>query len=133
MTLRNGHVVLAGRLSVFRAFQVRSPERDAKTDRERIHSLGRAINTSIDSIQREKAALQARVNEARDLAALAAGTDVDEYLYRDPKDLTRVRDYEQQMARGDRRLNELQRQLEGLGKLREVYAQCFGNLDEPGS
>lgn len=118
---------------MFRAFQFRSPERDAKTDRERIHSLGRAINTAIDSIQRERIALQARVNEARDLAALTAGTDVDEYLYRDPKDLTRVRDYERQMVRGGLRLKELERQLEALGKLREVYMQCFGDLGEPGS
>lgn len=118
---------------MFRAFQFRSPERDAKTDRERIDALGRAINAAIDSTQREKAALQARVNEARDLGALAAGTDVDEYLYREPKDLTRVRDYERQMARGGRRLDELQRQLEGLGKLREVYAQCFGDPGETGS
>lgn len=115
------------------AFQFRSRERDAKTDRERIHSLGQAINAAVESVQREKDALHARVDEARDLAALAAGTDVDEYLYRDPKDLTRVRDHERQMVQGDRRLKELQRQLEGLGKLREVYAQFFDKLDEPGS
>src|SRR5207237_7275745 len=106
---------------------------DAKTDRERIQSLERAINTALDGVQREKDALEMRVGEARDRAALAAGTEVDEYLYRDPKDLTRVRDYERQMAQGDRRLKELQRQLEGLGKVREVYAQLFGRPDEAGS
>ena len=118
---------------MFRSFQVRSPERDAKTDRERIQSLGRAIDAALDGVRSEKDALKTRVSEARDSAALAAGTDVDEYLYRDPKDLTRVRDYERQLALGNRRLEELQRQLEGLGKVREVYAQYFGKHAEPAS
>lgn len=126
-------MALAGRFTLFRAFQTRSPERDAKTDRERIQSLGRAIDAALDGVRSEKDALQTRVNEARDSAALAAGTGVDEYLYRDPQDLTRVRDYERQMALGNRRLEELQRQLEGLGKVREVYAQFFGRRAEPGS
>jgi hypothetical protein len=118
---------------LFRVFQVRSPERDAKTDRERIHSLGRAINIAIDSIRSEKEALQKRVDEARDRAGLAAGTDVDEYVYRDPKDLTRVRDYERQMAQGNRRLTELQRQLDGLRKVRDAFTQFFNRADDPSS
>lgn len=118
---------------MLRGFRVRSPERDAKTDRERIHSLSRAINTALDNIRSEKDALQARVDNARDLAALAAGTDVDEYLYREPKDLTRVRDYERQMDQGNRRLKELQDQLEGLSKVREVFTQFFDRFDEPAS
>jgi len=118
---------------VARAFQVRSPERDARTDQERFHSLGRAIDAAFDGIKNEKDALQARVDEARDLASLAAGTGVDEYLDREPKDLARVREYEQQMAQGDQRLKELERQLEGLGKVREIYSRFFGELAERGS
>lgn len=116
---------------MFRVFQVRSPERDAKTDRERIDSLGRAITAAIDSIRGEKDALQKRIEEARDRAALAAGTDVDEYLHRDPKDLTRVREYERQMSQGVRRLHELERQLDGLGKVRDAYMQFVNRPGDP--
>lgn len=112
---------------VARAFKVRSPERDSKTDHERLQALGQAISSALDGARREKEALKTRVDEARDLASFAAGTGVDEYLDREPRELARVREYERQMAQGDRRLSELSRQLEGLGKIRDIYQQFFGS------
>lgn len=113
------------------AFRVRSQERDARTDQERFQSLDRAISAALNSVRSERDALRARVDNARDLASFAAGTGADEYLDREPKDVERLREYERQMEQGSGRLLELERQLEGLGKVREAYEQFLGVLFEP--
>ena len=109
-----------------RAFKVRSAERDAQTDSERLGSISAVVDATIASIQRERDALRARVDAARDLAAFAAGTDYDEYLTREAKDESRIKEYEQQMAAGEMRTQELERQLGGLGAMREVFSRYFG-------
>ena len=111
-----------------RTFKVRSSDRDAQTDRDRFGSLARSINTTVEAVRAERDALRLRVDEARDRAALAAGTGVDEYLSRDAEDAAQLRAYEQQMVAGDRRIGELERQLEGLNTLSEVYDRFFTAL-----
>ena len=113
-----------------RIFRVRSRERDIKTDQERFQVINQAIGVVADSIRREKDALQIRVNEACDLASLAAGMGVDDYLDREPEELARIREYEHQMAQGDRRLQVLGQQLEGLEKIRNVYLTLFEGASE---
>jgi hypothetical protein len=119
-------------IDVARIFKVRSPERDAQTDRERFGSLARSINSAVDAVRAERDALRVRVDEARDRASLAAGTDLDDYLARDPADTARLREYEQQMVAGDRRIGELDRQLEGLHALSEVYGRFFSGGEKAG-
>jgi predicted nucleic acid-binding Zn-ribbon protein len=108
-----------------RAFKVRSAERDAKTDSERLSSISAAIEAAVASIQRERNALRARVDAARDQAAFATGTDYDEYLTRDAKDAAMIKEYEQQMASGEKRTQELERQLAGLGAIQDVFGRYF--------
>ena len=79
------------------------------------------------SIRKERDALRARVDAARDQAAFATGTDYDEYLTRDAKDAARIREYEQQMASGEKRTQELERQLGGLGAIQEVFSRYFAD------
>jgi hypothetical protein len=108
-----------------RTFQVRSAERDAQTDSERLGSISALIEAAAAAIQKERDALRARVDAARDLAAFATGTEYDEYLTRDAKDEARIKEYERQMAAGEKRAQELDRQLDGLGALRAVFSQYF--------
>jgi hypothetical protein len=108
-----------------RAFKVRSAERDAKTDSERLGSISAAIEAAVASIRSERNALRARVEAARDQAAFATGTDYDEYLTRDAKDAAMIKEYEQQMASGEKRTHELERQLAGLGALQDVFGRYF--------
>jgi hypothetical protein len=108
-----------------RAFKVRSAERDAKTDRERLGSISAAIEAAVASIRSERNALRARVEAARDQAAFATGTDYDEYLTRDAKDAAMIKEYEQQMASGEKRTQELERQLAGLGSIQDVFGRYF--------
>jgi predicted nucleic acid-binding Zn-ribbon protein len=108
-----------------RAFKVRSAERDAQTDSERLGSISAAVEAAVASIQRERDALRARVDAARDQAAFATGTDYDEYLTRDAKDAAMIKEYEQQMASGEKRTQELERQLAGLGAIQDVFGRYF--------
>lgn len=106
-------------------FHARSADRDAKTDQVRLELVALAIKAAVKSVQSERDALRGRVNAARDLASFAAGTDYDEYLTRDSKDQARIREYEKQMAAGDRRIEELDRQMAGLTAVREVFGRYF--------
>lgn len=79
-----------------------------------------AINSALDSAQKERKALQSRISNARDLASLAAGTGHDEYVTREPEDNSMIAGYEREMAVGERRVKELDHQIAKLGALREL-------------
>jgi hypothetical protein len=115
------------RLDMARAFKVRSAERDAQTDSERLGSISAAVEAAVASIRKERDALRARVDAARDQAAFATGTDYDEYLTRDARDAAMIKEYEQQMASGEKRIQELERQLDGLGAIQEVFGRYFSD------
>ena len=110
-----------------RGFQVRSAERDEQTDRERLRSVLRIIESAIASVQKEKATLQARVDTARDVAALSTGTAYDEYLTRETIDTARITEYEGHMLAGEKRIGELERQLGGLEATQEVFVRFFAS------
>lgn len=110
-----------------RAFKVRSAERDAQTDIERLGAISAAINAAVVSIRKERDALRGRVDAARDQAAFATGTDYEEYLTRDAKDTARIKEYEQQMASGEKRAQELERQLGGLDVILDVFNRHFAS------
>lgn len=111
-----------------RAFKVRSAERDAQTDRERLGAISASVTSAIAAIRREKDALRVRVDAARDLASFATGTDYDEYLTRDAKDEAQIREYEGQMAAGEKRMQELERQLVALATVQEMFGRHFDRL-----
>ena len=108
-----------------RLFQVRSPQRDTQTDHERLGSVVKAINTAVGSARSERDALRARVSNARDLASFAVGTGSDEYLTREARDRSRLAEYEHQMTMGEKRITELDRQIEGLTALQELAGRFF--------
>ena len=110
-----------------RAFKVRSAERDAQTDSERLGSVAVAVATAVEAILKERDALRARVDSARDQAALATGTDYDEYLTRDAKDAAKIKEYEQQMTSGEHRAQELEHQLAGLTAVQDVFSKHFAD------
>ena len=107
------------------AFQVRSSQRDKQTDRERISSVVSAIDAAIGSAENERSSLTLRVENARDLAALAAGNDSDEYLSREPEDTKRIAGYEQQLIAGYKRIAELDAHIASLNAVREVCQSRF--------
>jgi hypothetical protein len=69
--------------------------------------------------------LDLRVQNARDLAAIAAGNDSDEYLARELKDTRRIEGYEQQLIAGQKRVDELKAQIAGLNAVRVLFCARF--------
>lgn len=108
-----------------RPFQFRSRERDAETDQLRIGSVRQAIDTAVGAAVKERDALRTRVSTARDLASLAAGTGDDEYLFRETRDTSRIKEYERQMMIGEDRLRVLDQQIANLTALQDLSRRCF--------
>jgi hypothetical protein len=111
--------------TVKRPFQFRARERDAETDQLRIGSVRQAIDTAVGAAVKERDALRARVSTARDLASFAVGTDDDEYLFRDTKDTSMIKEYERQMTIGEDRLRVLDQQIANLTALQDLSRRCF--------
>ena len=112
------------------SFQVRSNQRDKQADSERIGSVIKVVDDAIAAAQREKDSLGRRVRNARDLAAIAMGNDSDEYLTRENKDTTRIKEYEQQFIAGQARLDQLEKQIEGLSAVQNLLHAKFPVLIE---
>lgn len=89
------------------AFKVRSPERDARTDRERVSNLAKVLEQISEEVTRERTKLTERLQAATDQAASLVGTDDLEYLDRDEASEKALQDSEFQMRRANARLAQL--------------------------
>ncbi|GAC1413043.1 MAG: hypothetical protein NVSMB6_14980 [Burkholderiaceae bacterium] len=109
-------------------FRFRSATRDVQTDIDRIGPIVAAINAALASAGKEREALNLRVREACDLAAVAAGTGTDEYLTRDSNIERGLAGYERQLVAGEKRIEELDNQIKGLLSLSEVARGQFSRF-----
>jgi hypothetical protein len=109
-------------------FKVRSSQRDKQTDQERVSAVVTAIDAAIGSAEKERTALNLRVKDAQDLAGLAAGNEMDEYLTREAKDTRRIAGYEQQLIAGHKRIDELNTHIANLNAVRAVCSSRFAEL-----
>lgn len=88
-------------------FRVRSPERDAESDRDRVAAIAKVIAQISEDVSRERSKLSERLQIATDQAALLVGTDDLEYLDRDEASEKALQDSEFQMRRANARLVQL--------------------------
>jgi hypothetical protein len=90
-----------------RYFKARSVGRDAETDQARAASIFRSIEDALEGAKAEHAGLTSRINDVLARAAVTLGNDSDEYLTRDPEDNHYQNLLGTEIAKGQRRLNEL--------------------------
>jgi hypothetical protein len=109
-------------------FKVRSPDRDHKTDRDRIGPILAAIEIALADATKEMEALRIRVRDALASASLAAGTGSDEYLSREPEDNRHIAEYEQQLIAGENRIRQLEGQIANLIELKDLSSTRFSEL-----
>jgi hypothetical protein len=109
-------------------FKVRSPDRDHKTDRDRIGPILAAIEIALADATKEMEALRIRVRDALASASLAAGTGSDEYLSREPEDNRHIAEYEQQLIAGENRIRQLEAQIANLIELKVLSNTRFPEL-----
>ncbi|WP_249791557.1 hypothetical protein [Bradyrhizobium sp. SRL28] len=89
-------------------FKARSSSRDTESDRARATSIFRSIEDALEGAMAEQAGLKSRIAEALARSAVTLGNDSDEYLTRDPEDNHYQNLLGNEIAEGQRRLNELE-------------------------
>jgi hypothetical protein len=100
------HKYFAGRTTES-GFKARLVERDAETDRFRVESIISAIETALAAAEAEHLGLSQRVENVLARASVTVGNDTDEYLFREPLDIHHQRLFDNEIANGQRRLQEL--------------------------
>jgi hypothetical protein len=85
-----------------------APKRSAQyADLTKVQQVVKAIDAAVSASRSERDGLCRRVTDALSSAAVLAGNGTDEYIERDVADTRRLREYEVEIANGQRRLNYL--------------------------
>src|SRR3984957_17967220 len=88
-------------------FRARSADRDAETDRSRVHSIMEAVEQALNAAEHEQSGLNRRVEDVLARAAVTLGNGTDEYLEREALDSHHQDLFNAEIANGQRRLKEL--------------------------
>lgn len=106
-------------------FRTRSVDRDTRSDQARVELVSRSIEWSLRAAQAEQAGLIRRLEEvtARALGPLGNGTD--EYLTRDALDNRRLDQLEQEILKGECRLQRLAHDIAHFEFLRTALLAGF--------
>ena len=88
-------------------FRARSADRDAETDRSRVHSIMEAVEQALNAAEQEQSGLNRRVEDVLARAAVTLGNGTDEYLEREPLDSHHQDLFSSEISNGQRRLKEL--------------------------
>lgn len=112
-------------------FRTRSISQDVESDRERVELVARSIEWSLRAARAEQSGLARRLEEitARALGPLGNGTD--EYLSRDARDNHRLDHLEQELIKGERRLQQLTNEIAQFEFLRNTLTVRFPDLEQP--
>lgn len=95
------------RARVDRLFKARSARRDAENDCSRVASIAQVVEQSLTAAQAERAGLVRRLDDVLARAAVPLGNDIDEYLTREAHDSRLLDQFESEISKGQRRLEEL--------------------------
>jgi hypothetical protein len=110
-------------------FETRSPERDRATDKDTIGRVAATIDSVLSVLQTEQAGLMVRVENAVAMAALAAGTESDEYVDREASRTEGLRSFEEEMKRARDRLRVLDQHVLNLRFLRAAFLTRFPDFN----
>jgi hypothetical protein len=108
-----------------RFFKARSAGRDAENDLSRVASIAQLVEQTLTEAQTERAGLVRRLDDVLARAAVPLGNDTDEYLTRDEGDNRLLHQFEVEIAKGQRRLEELTRNIAHFKFLRTALLTRF--------
>ena len=112
-------------------FRARSAERDAEADLLRVGSVATAVETALQTAEKEHAGLSRRVDEVLARAAVTLGNGTDEYLEREPLDNHHQDLFDTEIQNGQRRLKELAIQIEHFRYLKAAMLSRFPDYRAP--
>jgi hypothetical protein len=98
-------------------FKTRSVDRDTETDYLRVGPVVRSIGQALKAAQAEYSGLDSRMQEVLARAAISVGNGSDEYFDREPADTYLLNLFDEEILRGQRRLEELSQQIKKLKAL----------------
>jgi hypothetical protein len=113
-------------------FAARSATRDTATDKSRLLSVAHAIEQALKSAEAEHSGLKARMDDVLARAAITLGNGTDEYLTREPGDIDLQNQFDDQIANGQLRLEDLAHQVQAFNFLRIALQTRFPDF-RPGS
>jgi hypothetical protein len=106
-------------------FKTRSADRDTETDYSRVEPIFRSIGQALKAAEAEHSGLDDRMQDVLARASISAGNGSDEYLDRDPADTYLLNLFDEEMARGQRRLELLSQQIKDLKALEATLMAGF--------
>jgi hypothetical protein len=110
---------------ISRLFQTRSINRDAETDHSRVTMLLGSIEDVLGAATKEYSGLDARVQDVLARAAISLGNGTDEYLTRDAADTVSQNRYDEEIASGQCRLEQLSQQIKDFKFLETALLSRF--------
>jgi hypothetical protein len=105
--------------------KARGARRDSENDHERLLPIGQSIDAALAGAEAEHAGLKRRIGEVVARVAVTLGNDSDEYLHRDPRDDENQRLFDEQMAAGTKRLEQLSDMITHLKSLQAAFNVHF--------
>ncbi len=111
-----------------RDFKARSADRDAATDRLRVHSILAAIESALYAAEQEQSGLTRRVEDVLARAAVTLGNGTDEYLEREALDNYHQSLFSTEISNGQRRLEELAATIKHFRFLKAATLSRFPDL-----
>jgi hypothetical protein len=112
-------------------FKTRSADRDIKTDYFRIEPVVRSIGQAFKSARAEYFGLDNRMQEVLARASISLGNGSDEYFDREPADTHLLNLFDEEIFRGQRRLEELSQQIKKLEALEATLIAGFPDFKLP--
>jgi hypothetical protein len=116
---------LFSRAGVNRLFKARSASRDAEADYSRAELVFRSIEDALKAAEAEHFGLNTRVQDVLARAAISLGNGTDEYLTRESADTVVQNQFDREIASGQRRLEQLLRQIKAFKFLRAALISRF--------
>jgi len=112
-------------------FKARSADRDTETDYLRVEPVVRSIGQALKAAQAEYFGLDSRMQEVLARASISVGNGSDEYFDREPADTHLLNLFDEEILRGQRRLEELSQQIKKLKALEATLMAGFPDFKLP--
>jgi len=113
-------------------FKTRAIGRDVETDYSRLEPVFRSIGQALKTSQAEYSGLDHRIQDVLARASISTGNGSDEYLDRDPADNRLLKLFDEEISRGQQRLEGLAQQIKKLKVLEAALWAEFADF-KPGS
>ena len=120
--------MLAPALGNMARFRTRSEGSDRCADLTMVLQVTEAIVWALKASKSERDGLGRRVSDALSRAAMLVGNGTDEYTERETADTSRLREYEVEIANGQRRLDHLDYAIGQFERLKAELMASFSSV-----